>query len=89
MTAEVLVREAGYGRLFASYDMPVVEEDRTSAIRYSFTCPVCRNANDGEIVITAHSRRNAEVLVSQRTLTCDFCNAEVPAKRGNVKAEAA
>jgi hypothetical protein len=48
-------------------------------------CPVCRNVNDGGILINAHSRRNAEVLVIRRTLTCDFCNAEVMAKLAVVK----
>ncbi len=71
------------------YDISVVEDVTAFAVRYSFTCPVCRNVNDGEIVITAHSRRNAEVRVIRRMLTCDFCCAEVAAKLGTVKAEAA
>jgi hypothetical protein len=42
-----------------------------------------------ELVITARGRRDAEKRVTRRTLTCDFCRAEVPASVGTVEAEAA
>lgn len=59
------------------------------AVRYSFLCPVCHNVEDGELIIAAKSGEDAMHQVRARTLTCDYCSAELPAHIGAVDIEAA
>lgn len=58
-------------------------------VRYSFFCPVCRNVDGGELIVTAKTHEDAMRQVKARLLVCDFCSAEIPANIGTLEIEAA
>jgi hypothetical protein len=51
--------------------------------------PFCHNVEDGELIIAAKTGKDAMQQVQSRTLTCDFCSAEIPACIGTLDVEAA
>jgi hypothetical protein len=66
-----------------------VPDIKLFAVRYSFLCPVCQNVDGGELIVNAKTGEEAMRQVKSRTLTCDFCSAEVPAHIGALDVEAA
>jgi len=62
------------------YDEGAVPDLLTFAVRFTFTCPLCKMLNDQSLTIKAISREAAQGQATGMLIRCEFCPAKVGAE---------